>query len=62
MPPLEEIEEGEEEEDFEDDPELIPADDDEATRAPAQSRKHKKLLIIQQKYPNGKIKVFKKTI
>ena len=41
MPPLVNIEEGEEEEDFEDDPELIPADDDETTKAPAQARKHK---------------------
>ena len=49
MPPLEEIEEGEEEEDFEDDPELIPADDDEATRAPAQSRKHKETIDYSTK-------------
>ena len=44
MPPLEEIEEGEEEDEFEDDPELIPADDDEATKAPAQPRKHKETI------------------
>ena len=54
------IEEGEEEEDFDDDPELIPADDDETTKAPAQARKHKELLIIQPKLPNGKIRAFKK--
>ena len=44
MPPLFNIEEGEEEEDFEDDPELIPADDDETTKAPAQARKHKEMI------------------
>ena len=44
MPPLEDIEEGEEEEDFEDDPELIPADIDESTKAPNQARKHKETI------------------
>ena len=42
MPPLEEVEEGEEE-DFEDDPELIPADDEE-TQVPPVSRKHKETI------------------
>ena len=44
MPPLVNIEEGEEEEDFEDDLELIPADEDETTRPPPKSRKHKKTI------------------
>ena len=49
MPPLVNIEEGEEEEDFEDDPELIPADDDETTKAPAQARKHKETIDYSTK-------------
>ena len=48
MPPLVNIEEGGEE-DFEDDPELIPADDDEATKAPAQARKHKETIEYSTK-------------
>ena len=44
MPPLDNIEEGEEEEDFEDDPELIPADDDETAKAPGITRKHKESI------------------
>ena len=48
MPPLVNIEEGEEE-DFEDDPELIPANDDEATKAPAQARKHKETIDYSTK-------------
>ena len=44
MPPLVNIEDGEEEEDFDDDPELIPADDDETTKAPAQARRHKETI------------------
>ena len=42
MPPLEEIEEGEEQ-DFEDDPDLIPVDDEE-TQVPPVSRKHKETI------------------
>ena len=49
MPPLVNIEEGEEEEDFDDDPELIPADDDETTKAPAQARKHKETIDYSTK-------------
>ena len=49
MPPLVNIEEGEEEEDFDDDPELIPADDDEATKAPAQARRHKETIDYSTK-------------
>ena len=49
MPPLVNIEEGEEEEDFDDDPELIPADDDESTKAPAQPRKHKETIDYSTK-------------
>ena len=49
MPPLVNIEEGEEEEYFEDDPDLIPADDDEATKAPAQTRKHKETINYSTK-------------
>ena len=49
MPPLVNIEEGEEEEDFDDDPELIPADDDESTQAPAQPRKHKETIDYSTK-------------
>ena len=49
MPPLVNIEEGEEEEDFNDDPELIPADDDESTKAPAQPRKHKETIDYSTK-------------
>ena len=49
MPPLVNIEEGEEEEDFDDDPELIPADDDETTKAPAQARRHKETIDYSTK-------------
>ena len=49
MPPLVNIEEGEEEEDFDDDPELIPADDDETTKAPAQARRHKETVDYSTK-------------
>ena len=49
MPPIVNIEEGEEEEDFDDDPELIPADDDESTKAPAQPRKHKETIDYSTK-------------
>ena len=49
MPPLVNIEEGEEEEDFEDDPELIPTDDDETTKAPVQARKHKETIDYSTK-------------
>ena len=49
MPPLVNIEEGEEEEDFDDDPELIPADDDETTKAPGISRKHKETIDYSNK-------------
>ena len=49
MPPLVNIDEGEEEEDFDDDPELIPADDDETTKAPAQARKHKETIDYSTK-------------
>ena len=50
MPPLVNIEEGEEEDDdFEDDPELIPADDDETTKAPTQARKHKETIDYSTK-------------
>ena len=49
MPPLVNIEEGEEEEDFEDDPELIPADDDETTKAPNQARRHKETIDYSTK-------------
>ena len=49
VPPLVNIEEGEEEEDFDDDPELIPADDDETTKAPAQARKHKETIDYSTK-------------
>ena len=49
MPPLVNIEEGEEEEDFNDDPELIPADDDESTKAPAQPRKHEETIDYSTK-------------
>ena len=51
MPPLEDIpqEEGEEEEDFDDDPELIPADVDESTKAPAQARRHKETIDYSTK-------------
>ena len=49
MPPLVNIEEGEEEEDFEDDPKLIPADDDETTKAPVQARKHKETIDYSTK-------------
>ena len=49
MPPLVNIEEGEEGEDFEDDPELIPADDDETTKAPGQARKHKETIDYSTK-------------
>ena len=49
MPPLVNIEEGEEEEDFDDDPELIPADDDETTQAPGISRKHKETIDYSNK-------------
>ena len=49
MPPLVNIEEGEEEEDFDDDLELIPADDDETTKAPGISRKHKKTIAYSKK-------------
>ena len=49
MPPLVNIEEGEEEEDFDDDPELIPADDDETTKAPGISRKHKETIDCSNK-------------
>ena len=43
------IEEGEEEEDFDDDPELIPADDEEETKAPPLSRKHKETIDYSTK-------------
>ena len=49
MPPLVNIEEGEEEEDFDDDPELIPADDEETTKAPAQARRHKETIDYSTK-------------
>ena len=49
MAPLLNIEEGEEEEDFDDDPELIPADDDETTKAPAQARRHKETIDYSTK-------------
>ena len=49
MPPLLNIEEGEEEEDFDDDPELIPAGDDESTKAPAQARRHKETIDYSTK-------------
>ena len=49
MPQLVNIEEGEEEEDFDDDPELIPADDDETTKAPAQARRHKETIDYSTK-------------
>ena len=49
MPPLLNIEEGVEEEDFDDDPELIPADDDETTKAPAQARRHKETIDYSTK-------------
>ena len=49
MPPLVNIEEGEEDDDFEDDPELIPADDDETTKAPGQARKHKETIDYSTK-------------
>ena len=49
MPPLVNIEEGEEEEDFDDDPKLIPADDDETTKAPAQARRHKETIDYSTK-------------
>ena len=49
MPPLVDIEEGEEEEDLEDDPELIQADDDDATKTPAQPRKHKETIDYSTK-------------
>ena len=49
MPPLVNIEEGEEEEDCEDDPELIPAEDDETTKAPNQERRHKETIDYSTK-------------
>ena len=49
MPPLVNKEEGEEEEYFDDDPGLIPADDDETTKAPAQARKHKETIDYSTK-------------
>ena len=49
MQTLVNIEEGEEEEDFDDDPELIPADDDETTKAPAQARIHKETIYYSTK-------------
>ena len=49
MPPLVNIVEGEEEEDFEDDTELIPADDDETIKAPVQARKHKETIDYSTK-------------
>ena len=49
MQSLVNIEEGEEEEDFDDDPELIPADDEEETKAPPLSRKHKETIDYSTK-------------
>ena len=49
MQSLVNIEEGEEEEDFDDDPELIPADDEEETKAPPLSRKHKETIDYSNK-------------
>ena len=58
MPPLINIEEGEEEEeeDFEDDPELIPADEDETTRPPQISRKHKETIDYNENIDRWKNK------
>ena len=57
MPPLIDIEEGEEEEeDFEDDPELIPADEDETTRPPQISRKHKETIDYNENIDRWKNK------
>ena len=49
MQSLVNIEEGEEEEDFDDDPELIPADDEEETKAAPLSRKHKETIDYSTK-------------
>ena len=49
LPPLVNIEEGEEEDDFEDDPELIPASEDETTKAPGQARRHKETIDYSTK-------------
>ena len=55
MPPLINVEEGEEE-DFEDDPELIPADEDETTRPPPISRKHKETIDYNENIDRWKNK------
>ena len=49
MPPLVNVEEGEEEEEFDDGPELIPADPDESTKAPNQPRGHKETIDYSTK-------------
>ena len=50
------IEEGEEEEDFEDDSELIPAYVDETTKAPRMSRKHKETIDCNENIDRWKNK------
>ena len=60
MPPLINIEEGEE--DFEDDPELIPADVDESTKPPPISRKHTETIDYNQNIDRWKTKMFQRMI
>ena len=55
MPPLINLEQGEEE-DFEDDPELIPADEDETTKPPPISRKHKETIDYNENIDRRKNK------
>ena len=62
MQSLVNIEEGEEEEDFDDDPELIPADDEEETKAPPLSRKHKETIDYSTKITKWQDRAFKKMI
>ena len=57
MPPLINVEEGEEEEeDLEDDPELLPADVDESTKPPPISRKHKETIDYNENIDRWKNK------
>ena len=61
MPPLINLEQGEEE-DFQDDPELIPADEDETTKPPPISRKHKETIDYNENIDRWKIKMFQRMI
>ena len=61
MPPLINIEEGEEE-DFEDDPELIPAGEDETTKPAPIPRKHKETIDYNENIDRWKKKMFQRKI